>query len=261
MSGLVELGAAFRPRLVPPPAEPDPVDRLAGLLLDAFAGLQAQIAGLVQAEPPPVPQVQVDAPDLSEIVAAVNGLKPSVDADEIAAAIARVLRPSDPTPDPALGEVVEALKMLDFRMKGMGSQAYGGGASQFQHLAATGNPVQTGVSNPMPVTGTVTADTSVEVDPDDIYPGTVTSGTTEVVAAPGAGFRLRVYLVHAISDADAALAPVITFQEIGGRVIFKGQAIQQSRFEIPLAEATGLEIVLSESSSVTYTVFAVAEAV
>jgi len=72
----------------------------------------------------------VEPPDLSDIVTAVTSLKPGPTAAEIAAAIADVMRPDAPENDgaPALREVAEALRNLDFRMQGFGRQAYGGGA-------------------------------------------------------------------------------------------------------------------------------------
>src|SRR5262245_16582430 len=77
-----------------------------------------------------LPPITVAPPDLAEVVTAVTGLKPGPTAEEIAAAIAGVLNPSDPQPDgnAALQAVAAALEKLDFRLKGMGTQAYGGGA-------------------------------------------------------------------------------------------------------------------------------------
>lgn len=77
-----------------------------------------------------LPPITVPAPDLTDIVTAVtnlNGTGPT--ADEIARAIADVLAPQRvDTGAEALGEVARALEKLDFRLKGIGKQAYGGGA-------------------------------------------------------------------------------------------------------------------------------------
>lgn len=78
----------------------------------------------------PAPMITVAPPDLADVVTAVTALKPGPTAEEIAAAIAGVLSPSDPQPNgsAALEAVAAALEKLDFRLKGMGTQAYGGGA-------------------------------------------------------------------------------------------------------------------------------------
>lgn len=88
------------------------------------------------------PTIVVEPPDLSDIVTAVTGLRPSVTAEEIAQALGDVLHfPEPQNANAALTEVAEALKKLEFRMKGMGTQAYGGGALTLepgQTLAVTG---------------------------------------------------------------------------------------------------------------------------
>lgn len=114
--------------------------------LGAFAPVKAPIVEVVQEEPredrlaellvalqsltsPAPPALIIEPPDLTDIVTAVTSLKPGPTAAEIAAAIADVIRPG-PVQDVApLREVAEALRNLDFRMKGMGTQAYGGGSS------------------------------------------------------------------------------------------------------------------------------------
>lgn len=80
----------------------------------------------------PLPTITVPPPDFAEIVTAVtslNGTGPT--ADEIARALADVLapmQPSSPDGSEALGEVARALEKLDFRLRAVGTQAYGGGA-------------------------------------------------------------------------------------------------------------------------------------
>lgn len=82
-----------------------------------------------------LPEIRIDPPDLSAIVTAVtslNGTGPS--ADEIARAIAAVIAPhpeATPGGAEALDAVARALEKLDFRLKGMGTQAYGGGSVTF----------------------------------------------------------------------------------------------------------------------------------
>lgn len=81
-----------------------------------------------------LPEFHVDPPDLTAIVTAVsslNGTGPS--AEDIASAIRDVLtpQPADPGAAVALGEIARALEKLDFRMQGLGKQAYGGGSVSF----------------------------------------------------------------------------------------------------------------------------------
>jgi hypothetical protein len=80
----------------------------------------------------PAPMVNVAPPDLGDIVTAVTGLKPGPTADEIARAIAGVLSPvGPPTEIPGITEFNAAVKELSWRLKSVGSQAYGGGAVSF----------------------------------------------------------------------------------------------------------------------------------
>lgn len=115
-----------QPTVPLPPSPPEPVP---------------DIHEILRAITIPPPSITVDPPDLSDIVTAVTSLKPGPTAAEIAAAIADVLRPT-PVDDgaPALREVAEALRTLDFRMKGMGRQAYGGGTVAFSGPVTVANP-------------------------------------------------------------------------------------------------------------------------
>lgn len=126
----VLLGSGFPARDTFGQDEPEPApytveDLRTEQILTALQELQAALAGM------PAPQVHVDAPDLSSIVMAVQGLKPGSDADEIARAIVKELG-GTPQQDTAsvLGELVEAMKDLDFRMKGLaGGRGIGGGSA------------------------------------------------------------------------------------------------------------------------------------
>lgn len=122
--GLLDNDPFARPE---PPAvvAPDP-------LVAVLAALDQLRSAITSMPAPPAPIVSVAAPDLSEIVQAVTDLKGPASADEIAAALRDVLVPRDAQTDPAVGgalaEVAAALKKLDFRLQGVGTQAYGGGA-------------------------------------------------------------------------------------------------------------------------------------
>lgn len=76
------------------------------------------------------PLIVTDPPDLSDIVNAVNGLKPGASADEIAQAIADKLRFPEPVDN--TGSVVEAINALtdklDWRFQSLG-RSFGGGTT------------------------------------------------------------------------------------------------------------------------------------
>lgn len=102
-----------------------------------------QLAAAVADKPIiPAPIVEVSAPDLSEVVMAVQALKGPATAEEIAEALALVLRretPDAPSASDALTQVVDALKRLDFRLKGGGGNMMGtgGGSVEFSPKGLT----------------------------------------------------------------------------------------------------------------------------
>lgn len=112
---MIRLGEEFpRPEVVLPP---DPTDERLLMLFDAVVGLREALNDL------PVPQVHVAAPDLGEIVTAVNGLRPGADPEDIGRAIARYLQPpsASPAPDLAvLDDLASTLRKLEFRMNAPG---------------------------------------------------------------------------------------------------------------------------------------------
>lgn len=112
------------------PSPPPAVDSSVAIL----AALDQLRAAIENAPKPAAPVVEVPPVDLTEIVTAVQNLNGPATADEIAAAIARELRRDEPADDgvgATLAEVADALKKLDFRLQGVGTQAYGGGAVSF----------------------------------------------------------------------------------------------------------------------------------
>ena len=114
----IRLGEAFRRPVAPPEPEIEvsPSDDF-GRFLELLEGLSR-------------PTVLVEPPDLSAIVTAVTSLRPGVTAAEIAAALQDVIQPAreHDTVEP-LNLVASKLEALDFRLKGMGVQAYGGGSA------------------------------------------------------------------------------------------------------------------------------------
>lgn len=116
-------------------------------ILGAILELRAVVAGLpapvVNVAPPAITvspaEVYVPEVDLSSIVTAVTGLKPGADASDIAEAIVNRLQlPSVPDSSGPLAEVAAALEKLEFRMRGMGTQAYGGGSVTLQPNQSVG---------------------------------------------------------------------------------------------------------------------------
>jgi hypothetical protein len=134
----------------------------------ALRRIEAALSGLVI--PPPEVSVTAPPPDLADIVTAVTSLKPGPSAEDIARALADVLVPNRDSAagDEALGQVARALEKLDFRLQGMGTQAYGGGSVTLQRGQVVGisnwdemPPTSVGtveitndVGNPIPVSGT-----------------------------------------------------------------------------------------------------------
>ena len=138
----VTLGSAFTPI---PEIEPPEEDLLAlrlELVLTALDNLAGSLRDM------PTPQISIDAPDLSAIVTAVNGLKPGVDADQIAAAVVHAIspQPAQTVDEGWKDELLTALKKLDFRMKGQSGTAI---------TPPAGMTVLNTNLNPVPVTGTI----------------------------------------------------------------------------------------------------------
>lgn len=104
-------------------------------LRDAVVAMPAPVVNVPPAPEIPAPVVNLASTDLTDIVTAVtslNGTGPT--AEEIAGAIAAVIAPApaaSPDGTEALAAVAKALEKLDFRLKGVGAQAYGGGAVSF----------------------------------------------------------------------------------------------------------------------------------
>lgn len=102
------------------------------LLLSSWQTLRRIESAIAARLELPAPQVTVAAPDLTDIVNAVtnlNGTGPT--AHDIAAAIRDVIAPPPPgAPEggEVLGRLAKSLENLDHRLKGMGTQAYGGGS-------------------------------------------------------------------------------------------------------------------------------------
>ncbi len=179
----------FAPAVPAVVAPPDP-------LVAVLAALDQLRAAITDMPQPAAPVVRVAPPDLSEIVMAVNGLKPGVDADEIAAALAAVLVPQAPVSDEAsasLAAVAKALEKLDHRLQGVGTQAYGGGAVSFSQAGLT------------QLTAAL-AGTGVE---PTVATATVTASGDTTIHTPAAGMRVQLKWVSAINDPDEEANPLI----------------------------------------------------
>lgn len=151
----VPLSMPVRARALPPPLPVVQAEKnsVPDLVLEAINRLNFVV-------PAPI----IEPPDLSDVVNAVLGLKPGPTAAEIAQALADVLQPVAGGDDGApLREVAEALRTLDFRLQGMGRQAYGGGAV---HLEPSDVTALRGLTNTelrasaIPVSGTLTTTTA-----------------------------------------------------------------------------------------------------
>lgn len=112
--------------------EVDIADLRAEQLLLALSSLQDALNSM------PAPVVHVAEPDLSAIVQAVTQLNGPATAQEIAQAVREVIDPSpQPTIEPVLAQLTEALERLDFRMQGLSSGSGGGVGSRVQNVDGT----------------------------------------------------------------------------------------------------------------------------
>lgn len=160
------------------------------------------------------PLINVAPPDLAGVVTAVTSLKPGPTADEIAVAIAGVLSPTAPQADSsaALDAVAAALEKLDFRLKGMGVQAYGGGAVSLQSGQTIGIASLPSTSRTDTFTttasGAVINCTAVPLSAFSIQvKGTAATPTTWDVRLEGSldGTNFSQILQHTNSTGDAAV--------------------------------------------------------
>lgn len=191
----------------PDQAEDDLLSLRLGLVLTALDGLAQTLRDLR------APQVFIDAPDLSAIVQAVNGLKPGADADEIAQAVVRQIAPTaqQPTPDVLYSELIDALKKLDFRLKGQGGTG-GGLVSDVADRAAR-------------QLGHVTVDALPAVSATDNVarvgvPVLVNSTSATPIATPSVGKALRVRWVGFATPDSNSASTVITLT-LGATVIYQ----------------------------------------
>lgn len=161
----VRLGEGFMPTAPFVPAIADASEAQ----LSRIEWILAELSQVLSTREPP-PEVHVDAVDLTQIVEAVNGLKPGADADDIAEAVARAIHiPEYPVPDTevavVLKDVAKTLETLDFRLQGTSKQGGGGGVVSL----ALGSSVQT-----TPKNSHTLFDYSTRTDGQQIYLGKTT---------------------------------------------------------------------------------------
>lgn len=167
------------------------------LLLSAWQTLRRIESAIGARMEIPAPQVNVAAPDLTDIVSAVtslNGTGPT--AEDIARAIADVIAPpqtASPDGAEALGQVARALEKLDFRLKGVGTQAYGGGSVTLLPNQSVG------------IAG------SVPVRDQSLVPlgfvQVVTSGSATLLSPPGGAVYALIQVDQPIRYRDDGVAP------------------------------------------------------
>lgn len=177
----------------------------------------------------PAPIVRVDAPDLTDIVTAVtslNGTGPT--AEEIARAIADVIAPpvaASPGAAETLGEVARALEKLDFRMQGMGRQAYGGGSVSLL-------PNQTvGISGDVGIAGSV----EITNDLGNPIPVRQSGATTATVTRVAASITAVTLLATDMNRAQA-----IIYNETTAKLYVKlGTGASVTDYTLPVAGGGG----------------------
>lgn len=121
----VKLGDGWPATTAEPeePLEPDLADLRTEQILLALGNLRESLEGL------PAPQVYVDAPDMTDLIGAIQAVRPGADPIDIAEAVVDRLKAADKntSTETVLSELVETMKDLDFRMKGIGRQGGSGG--------------------------------------------------------------------------------------------------------------------------------------
>lgn len=219
-----------RPVVVVPPEQAQTAAILAAL---------DQLGAAIAERTMPAPIVEVAAPDLFPIIQAVQALKGPATADEIAEAMVRAMgvAPTQESSSAALAEVAAALKKLDFRLQGVGTQAYGGGSVSFsdtglrQLMDAWSDPSTESVT---PLVATVTA-----------------TGETTILT-PTTGRALRVLWVAAINDPDQAQSPLVQVK-LGSTELYRAYAVAH-RQTFTGAVNAALTVTLDQAGSVAVTV-------
>ena len=94
---------------------PDPAVVLADRIVTAVAELKSALQAL------PTPQIHIEKPDLAEVVTAVTAALPtSIDADDLADAVARKFNLPEPVSnEPLVAAIKEAFEKMDHRLMGM----------------------------------------------------------------------------------------------------------------------------------------------
>lgn len=227
---------ANNPNVPRPAPVVDPDDEWRTRMLAALDQLAAAVADRPEI-PPPV--LEVPPPDLSELVTAVTQLKGPATAEEIAEALAAVLR-RDPNPpaDTAdvMAEMVAALKKMDFRLKGGGGNMIGtgGGSVEFSPKGLT------------QLSGALTATTTVTP-----VVATVTASGDTTLHTPTAGKAVRLHWVSAINDPDEASSPLIKVS-LGTTELYRAYAVAH-RQTFTGAANDALIVNLSDAASVAVT--------
>lgn len=233
----ITLGAAWPNQPLPEPVyEPDPMDLRLELVLTALEQLRDGLNLL------PAPQVTIDAPDLSAVVNAVNGLRPGViDADEIGQAVAKALIPMSSTAaDPVWQDkLIKALEKLDFRMKGLG----GGGGHGFipditdrvarqlgvVTVANPGTDPETGLAKDVTLSRRFAANSARVTGAAQ-----VTAIGSNTVYTPAAGKLVRLHWVGMSSSQNNA-GETLAIVQLGSKVLYRwnlGNPGAFSHFEI-----------------------------
>ncbi len=182
-------------RLVPAPADVDEVS----VAPDPWDVIERKLAEVGAPNiTVPAPQVRVDAPDLSELLAALEAGR--FDAQAFVALLAAALpQPTDSSE--ALREVVTELVALRKKLNAVVAGS-GGGSASASDMKVNGQPVST--TNPVP---TVSADAAT-AEPTVVV-ATVTASGDTTIHTPAAGMRVRLEWVSAINDPDEATNPLI----------------------------------------------------
>lgn len=226
--------------------EPDPA-------MVAATRIEMAVVSLIEAvRAIPRPEIVVDIPELAQMVNAVQGLKGPATAEEIAEALARKLTPAPPTADTGIVEAIrELVEKVDFRLKGIGTQAYGGGGMSVESLATAVNQGLTSYGAATGSGGTGLTNTQLRAAAVEVVDAaedatltavpfslTTTGAGQILVAAPGAGIgRLRLRRISPTYAIRSPNSEPILSLKIGTVEAQRGNALT-GRFDITAATGT-----------------------
>lgn len=172
-------------KVQPLPPEPPPGPTMEEIRLARIETALMEFGARIEGIQISAPEVRVEAPDLSEIVQAVAGIKVS-DPQAIARALAPLLVPQQAPDLSILGKLAEKLEQLDFRMKGAQPAFGASGPSNISDNETRKLGVVKSITDPVATKAAPTEerfDYDVRTDANPVYVGSAAPGTLTSAAS------------------------------------------------------------------------------